>query len=46
MGDAGTALRPVGAPGFVPVDDDVGMVDASDEEALVPYELIANTWYV
>jgi hypothetical protein len=43
VGDAGTALRPIGAPGFVPEDDDVGVADASDEDALVPTELIAYT---
>jgi hypothetical protein len=29
-----------------PVDVDVGIADASDEDALVPMELIAYTWYV
>ena len=46
VGDAGTAARPVGVPGSVPVDDDVGVADISDEDALVPTELIAYTWYV
>jgi hypothetical protein len=46
VGDAGTAVRPVGAPGLEPVDVDVGIADASDEDALVPMELIAYTWYV
>ncbi len=46
VGDAGTAVRSVGAPGFAPDDVDVGVADASDEDALVPMELIAYTWYV
>jgi hypothetical protein len=44
VGDAGVAVRLVGAPGFVPEDVDVGIADASDEDALVPIELIAYTW--
>jgi len=41
VGDAGYATSPVGAPGFVPVDEEVGVADISEDAALVPIELTA-----
>ena len=43
VGDAAVAVRPVGAPGLDPVEVEVGVADDSDEDALVPIELIAYT---
>jgi hypothetical protein len=42
VGDTGIAERFVGEPGNVPVDDEVGVVEASVEDALVPIALIAD----
>jgi hypothetical protein len=41
VGETAVAISPVGAPGAVPVDDDVGVADTSDDAMLVPTEFIA-----